>query len=399
MWGHGNTPIRRFNRLFLCFLLFVPVFFVAACSSEKSKEELSVVHAFKADTLRVRSQELPSIRVFPGRVRSKVQVSLAAKMPGYVKEVPVQIGDQVKKGQLLVLVDDTDVKARIKALYEQKSAVSGQLSAIEAKYEYAKINFDRFKRLFKEESATKDELDRARTQFFALKSQTDALKAKIKAVEAQIREARNQLAYLRIKAPIDGWIADRKVDPGTYVNPGVPLIRLDGKGAGFWFEAQIDDSLIDNIRPGEDVTVSIPALDLVTKEKVEHVQRSSQPATHTFTLLADMGSTELKSGLFGRVFIETGKVTTIVLPEKVIVRRAGINGVYVVDENKTVHWRIVRLGKKWLKTAAGYLPVLQDVPEGDGEKEFFVTVLSGLSEGESIVSSNLFQAREGARLE
>ncbi len=372
---------------------------MAACSSEKSKEELSVVHAFKADTLKVRSQELPSIRVFPGRVRSKVQVSLAAKMPGYVKEVPVQIGDQVKKGQLLVLVDDTDVKARIKALYEQKSAVSGQLSAIEAKYEYAKINFERFKRLFKEESATKDELDRARTQFFALKSQTDALKAKIKAVEAQIREARNQLAYLRIKAPIDGWIADRKVDPGTYVNPGVPLIRLDGKGAGFWFEAQIDDSLIDNIRPGEDVTVSIPALDLVTKEKVEHVQRSSQPATHTFTLLADMGSTELKSGLFGRVFIQTGKVTTIVLPEKVIVRRAGINGVYVVDENKTVHWRIVRLGKKWLKTAAGYLPVLQDVPEGDGEKEFFVTVLSGLSEGESIVSSNFFQAREGARLE
>ena len=399
MWGHGNIPKKRFNRLFLCFLLFVPVFLVAACSSEKSKEELSVVHAFKADTLKVRSQELPSIRVFPGRVRSKVQVSLAAKMPGYVKEVPVQIGDQVKKGQLLVLVDDTDVKARIKALYEQKSAVSGQLSAIEAKYEYAKINFERFKRLFKEESATKDELDRARTQFFALKSQTDALKAKIKAVEAQIREARNQLAYLRIKAPIDGWIADRKVDPGTYVNPGVPLIRLDGKGAGFWFEAQIDDSLIDNIRPGEDVTVSIPALDLVTKEKVEHVQRSSQPATHTFTLLADMGSTELKSGLFGRVFIETGKVTTIVLPEKVIVRRAGINGVYVVDENKTVHWRIVRLGKKWLKTAAGYLPVLQDVPEGDGEKEFFVTVLSGLSEGESIVSSNLFQAREGARLE
>ncbi|NPA95246.1 MAG: efflux RND transporter periplasmic adaptor subunit [Thermodesulfobacteria bacterium] len=390
---------NRSGQLLIVTLMAALLVITAGCSSDKEKEELSVVHTFKAETMKVAPMELPSIRIFPGRVRSKVQVTLAAKMPGYVKEVPVQIGDEVKKGQLLVLVDDTDVKARIKALYEQKSAARGELSAIEAKYEYAKINFERFSRLFKEESATKDELDRARTQYLALKNQTNAIKAKIKAIDAQIKEARNQLSYLAIKAPIDGWIADRKVDPGTYVNPGIPLIKLDGKGAGFWFEAQIDDALIDNVRPRETVTVSIPALGMITKTQVVHVQRSSHPATNTFVLLADLDEPNLKSGLFGRVYVEVGKTTAIVLPMDVIVMRAGINGVYVVDENRMVHWRIVRLGKKWLKTSTGFLPVLQDIPPGPGDKRMFVTVLSGLSAGEEIISSNLSQAREGGRLE
>ncbi len=399
MQGHENIGKNQWGWFLACCICILPGFLVAGCSSEKSKEELSVVHTFNAEILKVKRQELPSIRVFPGLVKSKVQVTLASKVPGYVKEVPVQIGDGVRKGQLLVLVDDTDLKARIKALYEQRAAVSGELNAIEARYEYAKINFERFKRLFKEESATKDELDRARTRFNALKNETGSLQSKIKAVNAEIKEARNQLAYLRIKAPLDGWIAERNVDPGTYVNPGVPLIRLDGRGAGFWFEANVDDVLIENIVPGESVTVSIPAIDLVANVKVEHVQRSSNVATHTFTLLADMDSMKLKSGLFGRVFVRTGQVTTIILPEKVIVKRAGINGVYVVDENKTVHWRIVRLGKKWLRTGSGFLPVLQDVPAGGQGKELFVTILSGLEEGEEIISSNLMQAREGARLE
>ncbi len=390
---------RHVSWVLLCCLCVLATFLATGCNNEKDKEELAVVHAFKANTIKVKTTELPNIMVFPGRVRSKIQVTLAAKMPGYVKEVPVQIGDQVQKGQLLVLVDDTDVNARIKALYQQRGAATAELSAIEAKYEYAKINFERFSKLFKEDSATKDELDRAKTQFLALKNQTGAIKAKIKAIEAQIKEARNQLAYLRIKAPIDGWIADRKVDPGTYVNPGIPLIKLDGKDAGFWFEAQIDDVLIDNIRPNETVTVSVPALDLITKAKVVHVQRSSQPDTHTFTLLADLDSLPLKSGLFGRIFVNTGKTTGIILPEKVVVRRAGINGVYVVDDNKMVHWRIVRLGKKWLKTSKGFLPTLQDVPKGRDHGETYVTILSGLSVGEEIVSSNLSQAREGGRLE
>ncbi len=399
MLGHEDFVKSRIGKGLLCCLSVLVTFVVAGCSQDKERKELSVVHSFKADTLEVQMTELPRLRVFPGKVRSKVQVTLAAKMPGYVKEVPVQIGDLVKKGQLLVLVDDTDVRAKIKALYEQKGAVSAELNAIEAKYEYAKVNFERFSKLFKEESATKDELDRARTQFLALKNQVEAIKARIKAIEAQIKEARNQLAYLQIKAPIEGWIADRRVDPGTYVNPGIPLIKLDGKDAGFWFEAHIDDVLINNIVPRENVTISVPALDLVTKAKVVHVQRSSQPDTHTFTLLADLDSLDLKSGLFGRVFVNTGKTTAVVLPEKVVVRRAGINGVYVVDQNRMVHWRIVRLGKRWLKSTNGFLPVLQDVAAGKDHAEKYVTILSGLSPGEQVVSSNLLQAREGGRLE
>jgi len=369
------------------------------CSKEKKREEVSIGRTINAETTKVRCRELPKIRYFPGHVRSKVSITLAARMPGYVKKVTVHIGDQVKKGDLLVLVDDTDAKARINALLAAKRSARSRREALSAKYEYARINFERFKRLLKEESATKDEFDRAKTEYLALKNQIKAIDADIVRIKARLKEAENQLSYLKIKAPMDGWISDRKVDPGTYVNPGLPLISLDGKGAGFWFEAQVDDSLVSRIKKGETVTVSIPALDLNRDIPVVHIQPSSQLSTHTFTLLADLGSMELKSGLFGRMFVSLGTRPAIVLPENVIVNRGGISGVYTVDESKVVHWRLIKTGKMWREVGGAYLPVIQDISPAGKAGQRFVTVVSGLSPGEVIVSSNLPGTREGCRLE
>jgi hypothetical protein len=174
---------------------------------------------------------------------------------------------------------------------------------------------------------------------------------------------------------------------------------LDGEGVGFWFEAQVDDSLVSAIKKGETVTVSIPALGLTTDIPIVHIQPSSQLSTHTFTLLADLGSMELKSGLFGRLFVSLGTRPAIILPESVIVNRGGISGVYTVDESRVVHWRLIKTGKRWRKIGKAYLPVVQDIGTVGNARQRFVTVVSGLSPGEVVVSSNLSGMREGSRLE
>ncbi len=377
-----------------CFCLFL----LFSCSSERKTEEVTIGQSVKADVLEVRAEELPKVRYFPGRVRSKVSITLAAKMPGYVREVPVQIGDMVRKGDLLVLVDDTDVRARVNALFSAERAARAELEAVSARYEYSKINFNRFSRLYKEESATKDEFDRARTEYLALKNQVVAIKSNIKRISAQLQEAKNQLSYVKIKAPMDGWIAARNVDPGTYVNPGVPLISLDGKGSGFWFEADMDESLQSAVKAGDMVTVSVPAAGLDLEVPVVHVQRSSRPQTHTFTVLADLDSADLKSGLFGRIFLKVSTRKAVILPKGVVVERGGISGVYVLDESGTARWRIIKAGKPWRKTQKGFLPLLPDVA-AQGGAEIYVTVLSGLSPGEKVVSSNLSRVSEGCRIE
>ncbi len=389
------------NPVILIFLGVVFLFF--GCGKKEDEKGPSNSHTVRADTIVVEKTRVPAMRIFPGRVRSKVQIMLASKLPGYVKDVPVHIGDEVKKGDLLVLVDDTDVKARIKTLHEMRRAAKAQLNAIEARYEYSKINYERFKRLYKEESATKDELDRARTEFLAMKNQADAIRSKIKSISAQIREAKNQLSYLKILAPFDGWVADRKVDPGTYVNPGMPLIRFDGKDVGFWFEAAIDDGLFGKVKIGKKVRIVIPAIGS-TSATVVHKQESSDPSTHTFTLLADFDKmSQLKSGLFGRVYIELGFHDSLLLPENVVIKRGGITGVYVVDASNTVHWRIIRTGKRWVKAKDSFLPILKDTEGIEEENQrvsgHFVEVLSGLLPGERVISSNLLKVKEGDKVE
>ncbi len=379
----------------ICFVCLLLLF---GCSSENKKEEVQIGRTVKADILEVKSIDLPQVRTFPGFVRSKVSISLAAKLPGYVKEVPVQIGDRVHKGDLLVLVDDTDVKARVDALFSAERSARAELEAVSARYEYSKINFDRFSRLYQEESATKDEFDRAKTEFLALKNQVSAIKSNIKRIRSQLQEAKNQLSYVKIKAPMDGWVSDRNVDPGTYVNPGVPLISLDGKDSGFWFQADIDEALHDEVKAGEMITVSIPSMGLDLQAPVVHIQRASRPSTHTFTVLADLDSAELKSGLFGRLYLSVGASHSLIVPEGVIISRGGIQGVYVVDDTGVARWRLIKTGKKWRKSEQGYLPLFSDAP-GQGASEIFVTVLSGLTPGDKIIASNLSQVSEGIHLE
>jgi len=389
-------------------LIFFCMFFVGTtvtfygCSNDKNnKKDISAAKTFKAETKVIEKTRVPIIKVFPGRLRSKVQIVLAAKMPGFIKEVPVQIGQEVKKNELLVAIDDTDIRARIESLYAMRRAAKGELNAIEAKYQYAKINYERFKRLYQQESATKDELDRAKTQFEALKNQVKAIISKISSIDAQLKEAQNQLSYLRIKAPVDGWITERMVDPGTYVNPGQPLIRLDGKDVGFWFEADIDESLIERVKPGDSLTVLIPSIKKVIDAKVEHVQNSANQNTNTFTLLVDLDDADLKSGVFGRIIINLGHTQKVLLPQNVILKRGGIYGVYVVDQENICHWRIIRTGKKWIISEGRFIPILPDIDlaTASSNGKVFVTVLSGVSPGDKIVISNLAQASEGARIE
>ena len=108
---------------------------------------------------------------------------------------------------------------------------------------------------------------------------------------------------------------------------------------------------------------------------------------------------ELKSGLFGRLFVSLGTRPAIILPESVIVNRGGISGVYTVDESRVVHWRLIKTGKRSRKIGKAYLPVVQDIGTVGNARQRFVTVVSGLSPGEVVVSSNLSGMREGSRLE
>ncbi len=389
--------MKRYDLLYIAaFLILVSL---CGCGANKDSGKRAVQRTVRARIAEVKRYAIPSQYSFPGRVKPKVSIVLAAKMSGYVRRVPHEIGDFVKKGALLVGLDDTDIKAKIQAVIESERALKREKAAAAARLLYAEQSFTRFKALYREASATKDEFDRARAEKDALTSRVAALKAQIARAAADLREAQNQLAYVNIRAPAAGWITSREVDSGAFVTPGMPLIRFNSPDQGAWFAADIDESLISLVRPGTLVTIVIPAQGLSIQTSLAQVTPRSDRISHTFPVLADISKYHPKSGLYGRIYVYTGIVHQVLIPWKAVIDRGGIRGVYTVDKGHSTHWQVIKTGHLWINTGQGFRIVPSDLVPKNGLKAVYAEVLTGLSPGEKIVISNLNKVSEGCRID
>ncbi len=383
-------------RASLISLLSTLLFLVCAChgGSDSANGQNGPKAGVKAATARVIYASLPVLRTFPARTEAMVAVSLSAKMPGYVKQVLVEEGTRVKKGQLLVVLDEKDVRARLAALKASRNAALDQKSALQARLAYARADFRRFETLLREDAATQAEYDRSRATYLALRDQVRAYSSRVREIDARISEARNQLSYVRITSPVNGWITSRLADPGTFVNPGVPFIKIDSRDKGVWLTAGIDESLLKVVHAGTPVQVTVPAMGLYLKTRISRVIPHVDPASHTFLAKVALPESVSRSGLFGRMRIQTGTMNAMLIPASSVVKRGAIEGVFTVDANRSLHWRVIKTGSAWIRDKAGTF-----TPASGTDTAAFVQVLSGLSPDEEIATSSLNELREGLRLE
>ncbi len=380
------------------FLLLIVMLLVQACSSEKDGNEVGISRKVNARAVEVKMHELPDLHFFPGRAQSKVSIMLAAKMPGYVKELPHEIGDFVRKGELLVRLDDTEIRSRIAGLKDAAGAVARQRAGAAARLEYAGKTYKRIKELFDKGSATKDEFDRISSERAALASQVAALDARLQQVRAELRAAENQLEYVVITAPADGWLTKRMIDRGAFVMPGVPLIQFESSGDGLWFAADVDETFMSDVSMAMPVTIFFPSVNRSIKAEISRISPASNPGTHTFSILCDISSYKLNTGLYGRIYISTGKKQALLVPCSAIVDRNGICGVFVADSEKQLHWRVLKTGMRWKKGNGGFVPAPEDM-DSAASGALMAEVFTGLAAGEQVVVSNVNRLSQGAYLE
>lgn len=377
---------------------------LAACTDQDQKSRRKPVSAVNAQTYQVMDAELPEMMAFSGRTRAKVQVTLASKVSGFVREVKVLEGEPVNKGDLVIAIDDTDTKAAIQSLVAEKEGINSQKASVMADFVYAKANFERYKRLKNEDAATQEEFDRAQARFEALKNQISSLEAASRRIDAQLEDARNQLSYVSLTSPVNGWVVEKTVDTGTYVNPGIALVKIDARDSGFWFESDMDEAILSRIKPGDKVYLSIPSAGVNEAAKISQVVPYVNSSTHSFVVKIDLGQAGrrgpawLKSGLYGRILVSKGKTKCLVVPEKALVKRGGMAALYTVGKDRIVHWRVVTIGRKWVYENGEWLPCLDGAGQ-TASQDVFVEILSGVSPKDTVVVSNLDMVQEGARLE
>ncbi|TVM17187.1 efflux RND transporter periplasmic adaptor subunit [Oceanidesulfovibrio indonesiensis] len=313
-----------------------------------------------------------------GTVRPRTETRVEAQVTAIIQEINVDPGDSVGKEDVLIVLDDRQLRSRMEqARRQMESARAGVeqaeqgVQAAQASFDRANSQYRRIRSLFEERAVAESELDQAEAEYLRARAGLEEARKGLAAAQATleqaseaVQEAEIALSYATIQAHEAGVITERMADPGDLAVPGKPLLVMR-TGANIRLEALVRESLIGKIRPGLEFPLRIPALGLTITGVVDEVVPSADPQTRTFLVKVSMPEQPgVYPGMFGRLLIPMGTRDAVLVPPQAL-RRIG--------QLETV---IIRK------------------PEGDGWRTVFVTtgrtnataveVLSGLQGGEVV---------------
>lgn len=370
------------------------VFFLSACGHRESETESSKGRTIKAELYKTSTEEISLLRELPGTVEAKVRAKLSSKVAGFLKEIRVEEGDRVKKGDLLLKIEDRDIRDKIRALRAGILAAQKELAEVSARLAFARAEFERYRKLFEEEAVTAQEFEAKKSEYEALSARKGALSARIKELRARLSEAESLLPYTTIRSPFDGQVLHKWVDTGSFVNPGQPLLEIEDTTSGKRVVFHPEETLFSTIKPGLEVFVRFPAKGEALRVWITEVVPEVDPQTRTFTAKADLPKDyQVLSGNYVQVFVPTGKTSRILVPKTALINRGGFYGVFVADKSGVLHFRVIRTGKTFYQEGANFLPVCLKT-----DCKAYVEVLSGLQPGEKVVVKPPEGVREGDRI-
>jgi len=306
----------------------------------------------------VQADSWESIIAAAGSLTAVQGVTMAAEMPGKVVHIAFESDTMVRAGDLLVQQDTSSEEA--------------ELRAIETTMALAKINLDRFKGLLAEEIIPR--------------SQYDSAEAAFKQAVAQSDNIRTVIAKKNIRAPFAGRLGLRLVNLGQVLKEGEPIVSLAALDS-IYVNFLIPQQQLGRIRPGLPVRVTTDALPGQKIEgKITAIHPEVDPATRNIRLQATLANPgkNLKPGMFANVaVIMPAKEKVLVIPAPAILYAPYGDSVFVVEEQKNE------------KTGQPGKIVRQQFVRLDKKRGDFVVVVSGLQEGETIVSTGVFKLRNG----
>jgi RND family efflux transporter MFP subunit len=294
-----------------------------------------------------------------GTVKARTTSVIASRVMGTVTSLAVKEGDRVRAGQVLMTIDDRDSAQRVKAAEKAVEAAQENLSL-------ADITYQRYRKLFDGKALTQQEIDQIGTQ-------RRVAEIELERAEAVLAEARVVHGFTRITAPAEGVVTEKKTDAGTMATPGTALLTLEDTSS-FTFEAAVSEGFAGKIRTGTPVDVTIDALGKPVQGRIVEIVPSVDPQSRTFMVKAGVSGEGLKTGLSGKIRIPIGEREALVVPAKAVIERGQLTGVYAVDEEGVVTYRLIRMGKKHRES---------------------VEALSGIRAGDRIVTDGVDRASDG----
>lgn len=353
-----------FDRISTFGVVAAVLFGAVACHNNRHETATQPTTVRDVTLMQIQRTSLPDYVDGVGTVRAAQMAQLSAEIVGTVREVRVTEGQHVNRGDVLVVLDDAQRRAAANQAQAAVSAAKEDAAAADADYRLAEATLNRYQSLYEKKSVSPHEFEEVQAHYKSAAARRSAVGAGQLQAQAAQEQAQVVLGYTRVRAPFDGVVTAKNIDPGALAAPGTPLLTVEST-RNFRLEATVDESDLRFVKLGEQAPVSIDAIDSEVAGKVIQIVPAADATSRSFVVKVELPQdARLHSGLFGRAQFRRGVRDTIVVPGAAVVDRGQMQGVYVAGEDGIIGLRFVTVGK----------------PVGDK-----VEILSGLSGGERMV--------------
>jgi len=241
-----------------------------------------------------------------GSVVSDNQKMMTSRYMGYVRTMLVSEGDIVKKGQLLYEIDSKEIEAAERQVDLAISQARLALQMNRSQLDNVKLNLARYKRLYEKKMVSKYELEQLELGEKNMVDMVEIAQEQVNQALAKKDEVLNQYNYLKITAPNDGVIVDKRLNEGEMAIPGMPALVLTDL-SHLRITAEISETDLKFIDLEKEVDITIPSLAYATKGKIVSIIPSSNPMTHKFRIKIDFDTKNepVYPGMYAKVVIKS----------------------------------------------------------------------------------------------
>lgn len=337
--------MKHFNSI----LIISAALMLASCGEKKSEQQATVVveQAPKVTVTKVFAENVPQLSTYPTTIEAEIVNNITPQSASRINEIFVEVGDHVKAGQRLANMD---------AINLQKAKLQVANDSLE---------YLRTKELYEIGAASQSTFD-AITLAYSVSRKTYS----------------NLLENTILTSPISGIITARNYDVGDMYAMAQPLFVVQ-KITPVKMYVNISESNYSRVKKGMEVSLTADAFPGETfKGKINLIYPTIDPRSHTFPveIIVENKNEKLRPGMFVRVTVNYGDNFRVVIPDSAVLKQVGADDkyVYVLNEDNTVSYTIVKLGTRM------------------GDK---YEVISGLDDGATIVTSGQSRLKNNIKVE
>lgn len=318
-------------------------FTFTSCGNKSADKEAAAADAKpQVKVAKASKQLVPQTEIYTATVESDVKNNISPNAPMRIERILVDVGDMVRKGQVVAILDASNIQ-QIKLQLDNQKAV----------YANQQIEFNRIAELYKVGGISKSDYDMAKVQLDGMKAQVDILSTQYRQLSINTQ----------LHAPISGYVTARNYDNGDMYG-GQPILTIEQTNP-VKLIINVSENYYNRVKRGMPVEITLDAYEGEQFDgKVTIVAPMVNATTHTFPveITINNGSQKVRPGMFARANLNFGDENNVVVPDLAVVKQIGSGDRYVyVYKNGKVSYNKVELGRH----LSDKYEILSGVEDGD----------------------------------